>query len=394
MEKIYIENMQNNKKSSSFKKYGIAFSSIILVIIAVVAFTITGIDKTSYAVEPTVEKITTGAQKTVTVYKGTQPAAGTESSYISLYSDSASNPVYCVEHDLPYIVGAEYTNSGDEIDSVLTYLLLNGQNILSGRKDESQFITQTAVFLHEYSVGRSNNTNFKNFYDAFNASGFKIDKIALDGVEVTNTGAIVYSEKIKNLLAQAKEFGHSGFDISLSSNLKFEVVKIGETEYYKSNVASITSKASEYILNYNVSLGSNAPKNAKIVNKDNEEIKSALAKGEGFYILIPKDSVTEESTSVDVNVEAVFSDCVGKTDCDGKILSGYYYVTTEVEDGKVGQKLIVPARISKTAADRGTYTLVPDTALSTSQTVYFVGLIILVGGLGVIYANVKPKEEK
>ena len=35
----------------------------------------------------------------------------------------------------------------------------------------------------------------------------------------------------------------------------------------------------------------------------------------------------------------------------------------------------------------------PDTGISAGQTIYFVGLIVLLCGVGIIYANAKPKAQ-
>ena len=36
---------------------------------------------------------------------------------------------------------------------------------------------------------------------------------------------------------------------------------------------------------------------------------------------------------------------------------------------------------------------VPDTGMTTAQTIYFIGLIILLSGVGIIYATAKPQEQ-
>ena len=35
-----------------------------------------------------------------------------------------------------------------------------------------------------------------------------------------------------------------------------------------------------------------------------------------------------------------------------------------------------------------------DTGITAAQSVYFIGLIILLAGVGIIYANIKPREVK
>ena len=36
----------------------------------------------------------------------------------------------------------------------------------------------------------------------------------------------------------------------------------------------------------------------------------------------------------------------------------------------------------------------PDTGMNNAQTIYFIGLIILLCGVGIVYANAKPVEQK
>ena len=36
----------------------------------------------------------------------------------------------------------------------------------------------------------------------------------------------------------------------------------------------------------------------------------------------------------------------------------------------------------------------PDTGMNAAQTIYFIGLIVLLCGLGIVYANTKPVESK
>ena len=37
---------------------------------------------------------------------------------------------------------------------------------------------------------------------------------------------------------------------------------------------------------------------------------------------------------------------------------------------------------------------VPDTGMSSAQSIYFIGLVILLCGIGIIYANTKEKQEQ
>ena len=37
---------------------------------------------------------------------------------------------------------------------------------------------------------------------------------------------------------------------------------------------------------------------------------------------------------------------------------------------------------------------VPDTGMGVAQTIYFMGLILLLSGVGIVYANAKPKTNE
>ena len=40
------------------------------------------------------------------------------------------------------------------------------------------------------------------------------------------------------------------------------------------------------------------------------------------------------------------------------------------------------------------FKIVPDTASSLSKTIYYIGFIILLSGVGIIYANIRPKKQE
>ena len=70
-----------------------------------------------------------------------------------------------------------------------------------------------------------------------------------------------------------------------------------------------------------------------------------------------------------------------------------YYVAEDAQT--IASVASIANNVNKGAEISLNYTpRVPDTGMSTAQTVYFVGLIILLSGVGIIYANVKPEESK
>ena len=76
-----------------------------------------------------------------------------------------------------------------------------------------------------------------------------------------------------------------------------------------------------------------------------------------------------------------------------KQYSGYYYVskTQSIEAQRVTTIALVSQRQDGNA--ELALTVTEDTALDISQSIYFIGLIVLLSGLGILYANVKKQKE-
>ena len=108
-----------------------------------------------------------------------------------------------------------------------------------------------------------------------------------------------------------------------------------------------------------------------------------MAVGTKFYIRIPVDKVTEDAKSIVLTATGIF-----------KSYEGYYYTSDD------NCQVITNVRtITSSLSDGLTYDInytpeVPDTNKNVAQSIYFIGLIIMLSGVGVIYANVKPKAKQ
>ena len=70
--------------------------------------------------------------------------------------------------------------------------------------------------------------------------------------------------------------------------------------------------------------------------------------------------------------------------------------TTPNQNGQVMQKVVT---VTGSVIDVPSSTSVqvvgaPDTGMSTAQTIFFIGLIVLLCGVGIVYANAKPVQDK
>ena len=74
-----------------------------------------------------------------------------------------------------------------------------------------------------------------------------------------------------------------------------------------------------------------------------------------------------------------------------KKYGGYYYASAD----KTAQRVTtigIDSEIKSSGTDLA-LTITEDTALDVSQSIYFIGLIVLLSGLGILYANVKKQKE-
>ena len=115
---------------------------------------------------------------------------------------------------------------------------------------------------------------------------------------------------------------------------------------------------------------------AFVVDENGEEIKNLneLPASTKFFVRFPEDKVKERA---DILIKAT-----GEV---GNVAVPHKYTLA----GK--QSIIKVERGTGPAAGSGILSVVPspDTGASTSQTIYFIGLIVLLCGVGIIYANSK-----
>ena len=120
---------------------------------------------------------------------------------------------------------------------------------------------------------------------------------------------------------------------------------------------------------------------AIVVDEEGKKIDNLtnLSKGTKFYIRVPADKVTEKSQNLTVQVKGHFNSL------DGSIYSSGANQKVITVTGKT---------IDKVSGDSIEIVGVPNTGMSTAQTVYFIGLIVLLCGVGIVYANAKPVQDK
>ena len=187
------------------------------------------------------------------------------------------------------------------------------------------------------------------------------------------SGKNFYDDVILPVVNQANASSASFTNILSISKAEGNVTKTSDGRYYQSPLITVTGKEN-FGFNYYAINSNNA--NAIFVDESGNTISSTVAPGSKFYVRIPVDKVTS-ATNITIEVKGFFNDLPalmysadGKPDtispdCRSAILS----TSTDLE--------FVPA---------------PSTGMNKTQIIYFIGLVVLLCGVGIVYANTKTTE--
>ncbi len=428
MEKIYIENNKQNNKNFLHSKS--VLGTFALAIIAVIAIVIVGVNQTSYAIPEVSNKLpdtfVTAAidlNKTVNTYEPSHPV-----NPYTTTEEYGSLKLFCMQPYLDFAGGITY-KKGDKIsDSGLLYLLA----YLSSDKFDDLF--------NDYNDNEKLRTSIKNWTSQMSIWMYLNDsRVTPDSViknyafkegivdKITNAKLLTVNgdDSCKYTDVYTTSFGYSvsGECVSVSTGnltdtfyVKFvkdrvdeavthrgesteNVLKINKAsdnfsvtsdeKYYQTSQISVTASTSGNFNGYSVELES-APEGSFIVNENgnklNENELTNMSKDSKFYIRVPVDKVNEKNKKIEISVTGSFT-----------TLEGNYYISQD--SAKEYQTVAAVKTVTSDVQTGAEFILnytpeVPDTGLSTAQTVYFIGLIVLLSGIGIIYANVKPSESK
>ena len=391
MEKIY---MNENKRKKRIMNTSVVLSFVVSIfaIFSLAMFGIVSNQKTdvSYAAPP-------AGSFTFNLLNDIEGSDGTGNFNAPMYvaNNDADNPIFCVEHNTDAIDGETYT-SGDTIDNDygLLYLLnnsyANGVKVTSLSGDNAKYvegwITQVAIWMYLYETDETaTQSTSKNYIDADSINIIKgttkltkFDASHSSSVEVYN-GENLYTKYISGLVKKAKSAKNVAFlTVSKASD---EIGKTDDDKFYQSSIITVIGDPSDALKSYAVTLS--GIDGAFIVdeNGNNIENTNSIAPGTKFYVRIPADKVTDKVQKLTVHVDGSF-----------KTLAGKYYVGSSSNL----QKVVSVVENETIIDDEETVEFVgtPDTGMNKAQTIYFIGLIVLLCGVGIVYANAKPVQEK
>lgn len=240
------------------------------------------------------------------------------------------------------------------------------------------WITQMAIWGYQGSISSSELNNGLLAYKAFSGDRTLEYELFSDAAFTSGLSAkALWDTYVVSEINGAKELNaKSPYDATMSINVDGDWTKIDGTDNVKSGLIS-TSISSGNTGTYSLTFD-NAPEGTKVYTEDGKEVTDlkSIPVSSKIYLVVPKSDKKEDyKFSVKANSTITYN-------------APYLYVD------KVGghQPSILVGPESKDLSASIEMTLAPDTALSVSNSIYFLGFLILISGVFVIYANVKTKE--
>ena len=405
MEKIYMDSEYSKKpKKQSFMKKlfndkGSMFALVVVAFVGVLGLMVFGLGQISFAADLTgqlPEKFNSkqGDENVMRLLGETKTGEAGVLPILGFYTDG-DIPIFCIEYNVTYSVNKEYTR-GDEInDYGLIYLMSQiYPNVpfkdASGNElpvNVQVWLTQSAIWSYLYEVGDSKNTEFVTW----NEKVKNVDKLYKDAsgyIIRADAGKTLYEQfGINTLINNAKQIKSQPLT-ALSVNKKSENISItNDNKYYQSDLISVVGTTTSPIISayesYTVNL-SKVPEGTILVDEsgnkyENIDNMSPTAK---FFVRVPMDKVTNDNKNLEISISGNF-----------KMYGANKYVSGEYQ--KVANVKLINKQINKPLNIQLDYTPdVPDTGMGVAQTIYFMGLILLLSGVGIVYANAKPKTSE
>lgn len=415
------ENKKNRRKINQIFKSKSVVGSLVLAIVAVISVVALGFNNSSYAI-PEVSSRSLG-DKFTTNEPGDRIISDTEFTVLpySTTIDGKDFQLFCLEHTVDFKSGVEYNKSDGIEDYGLLYVMAsiefrsnNDATFKALDQNLKTWISQAAIWMYLYeleditddgvdndSVSADNIHYLSNVVGADGsineleaiktAKGVYVDDgeipvyHTLEGTkaeksEVQVLTTTLYDAYIKGLVTTAlanRNVPNKELIISFDD----EISITQDEKYYQTSAVTVAGTPSDNFNGYELTIES-APEGTFAVDVNGNKIEdmSNLGVNDKVYFRIPVANVTEENKLIKFDVTGSFNS-----------YEGFYY---KVDGGQTISSVDVQTNnISKGDEISLDYTpSVPDTGMSTAQTVYFIGLIILLSGIGIIYANVKPEE--
>ncbi len=435
MEKIYIEDNNNNKQSKFRQIFNSQLSnklSVAMILVAFASFLAMGFSGVgeSYAIvvkdvpeKFTIKSIDTDNDRMLSqVVNSDGPATIQENGQnvaVDRMINSNNTQVFCLNSDKKFPTSStsiEYTKAGI-VDSGVTYILRNSYPedlslvtgfTAQGNKDVGTWVTQIATwdYLTTNKLGYDN-SKYERLAPYFRLANLIYTQKSSPNGYKSYTGSDFsknfYSSYVANLVTNANKY--KGVVNKLNVNREDNNISVEDDKYYRTSFITVeggnlvftdgstdensTGKKSDKYNGFHLEFDEkNVPSGIQFIGEDGKEISKDVYTTKmpttKFYIRVPISSLKEGNKNLSVKIVGDYMENQGiiytpsDSTAQSVVLLAY-----------VNQKHPLNLNIDLTYTPD-----VPDTGMSSAQSIYFIGLVILLCGIGIIYANTKEKQEQ
>ena len=318
-------------------------------------------------------------------------------------------PIFCVEHNADITDRANYTKGDNVTDLGLLYILnkskaLGGTGIVpdsfnytttvntddaKARMVLETYATQVAIWVYMYEKYYLADPSGNSRYSLANYGQNENPTTNYNRIKAVNTLSVTdytpvtsdlgvgndfYNNVIAPVITAAKSYTSvKNLKVNKANNT---ISKVGDDTYYQSSLLSVSAVPANDLVSYDVTLSGVG--SAFIVDENGVEKSTGFLPGEKFYVRVPTKDISQEAGKVTVNVKGKFNN----------YLSGNFYTSNQL------QKIVTVTgnQNYESASLIIDFVGSPDTGMSKGQTIFFIGLVVLLCGVGIIYANAKPVE--
>jgi len=449
MEKIYEEKNRNKNDKKQIKLDGTTILSFAVALFAIVSLITVGFNQISYAVLSDVQ-MPVGDSFLVNSYASgddSERIKGSTSNFIvypyyalinkkdadgNVINDADGNPViekfsvYCLERDISFTDNGWYSQEpGVVLDGGLLYLLANlhpNAEIHNGSDQKidtaaSTWVTQTAIWIYlaEKNIGANKEMTtekIKSIRQETSLVQGSAENLNPTTLVTAATGKYLYDDlfvypegkamSINQLIDQAKKLPAVATDLTVNNGEEIKITNVSnDNKYYFSEVIKVREYISHKTIGefkgFSISIDK-APEGTVITDKNgnplDEKDLTNIKAGTELYVRVPINKITEENKVASFTARGYFDSFVGY---------GYRAKTLGGPDGEAvtgqSQRITIVDKVDNTHVKQFKINLdyvpeVPDTGMNTAQSIYFIGLVVLLCGIGIVYANTKPATNK
>ena len=408
MEKIYMEENNNKRRRKSVFDFSVGISFVIAIfsMLSLVVFGIVSNQgkNISYAAPVTGDtftfylgETTTGEQLTAVGYRSSSDHSAFFRVPLYYSAPNNTNPIFCIEHNKNTVIsGTTYTKGNEVTDygllSILNRAYYDGSAgstpIINDGGPSNKFveawIVQTAIWMYLYEKEKAANgsvpTSSVNYISDTDIALIK--EVKRINVNVSALGEYdrefatsVYTTYIKPMVDAA--LAKTGSPMLSVSKASGNITKTSDGNYYQSTLITVSGVD---IQKYSVALSGIS--GAFLVDENGATLSNTdIPIGKKFYVRIPKANVTTTVQTLNISVSAV-----------SPTYTGYIYSAANNDLQKILSTTCENTNLAKSLSVD--FVGSDDTGLNKTQTIYFIGLVVLLCGIGIVYANAKAAQAK